>query len=74
MLLYLVISCISCALAHPLHRSEPSRRSSPSWAGYNQCHPKEFDVLALMEQVMNWEKPAILVPHGSHFKLLDSRH
>lgn len=33
----------------------------PRQSVLNQCHPKEFDVLALMEQVVNWEKPALLV-------------
>lgn len=46
----------------------------PGQSILNQYHPKEFDVLALMEQVMNWEKPAILVGGRSHLKLLDSRH
>lgn len=44
-------------------RHIPCTGTSPA-AGHsvlNQCHPKEFDVLALMEQVVNWEKPALLV-------------
>lgn len=66
---------VSCNRAYSLHRFEPSRWSSLSRAEYpNPGCPKEFDVLALMEQVIRWEKPAILVPCRSHFKLLDSRH
>lgn len=48
--------------------------SRPGQSVLNQCHQKEFDVLALIEQVITGEKPAILVARRSHFKLLDSRH